>query len=190
MRRPRGESSSHFERKTRLSPDGPRLELEMRQRSDRRRDGCGSSRKRRRDYGGSWGPGQMRRRHVSTFRSKVWQWWRHSVFAPLSLLVSGIRAIGRNLTPPRDRTLIWRVDIFLCRRVPLRGFAGVLRLFAFFVCAFSVYCVLLSRSGFMFVSFVCCASVFLLFSREIRRTTCKSMFPHRVYRISQKPAAS
>ena len=165
MRRPRRESSSYFERKTRLSPDGPRLELEMRQRSDRRRDGCGSSRKRRRDYGGSWGPGQMRRRHVNTFRSEVWQWWRHSVFAPLGLLVSGIRAIGRNLTPPRDMTLIWRVDIFLCRRVPLRGFAGVLRLFAFFVCAFSVYCVLLSRSGFMFVFFcVLCKCFFVIFT--------------------------
>ena len=40
-----------------VSPDGPKLELELRQRSGRRRDGCGSWRKRRRDYGGSWGPG-------------------------------------------------------------------------------------------------------------------------------------
>ena len=163
MRRPRRELSSHFERKTRLSPDGPRLELEMRQRSDRRRDGCGSWRKRRRDYGGSWGPGQMRRRQVSTFRTEVWRWWRHSVFAPLGLLVSGIRAIGRSLTSPRDRTVIWRVDVFFCRRVSLRGFAGVLRLFAFFVCAFSLYCVLVSRSGFVFVFFVCFVRVFFCY---------------------------
>ena len=110
---PRRQPSYHFERKTRLSPDRSRLELEMRQERGRRRDGSRSSRKRRRDYGRSWGPGQMRRKQVSTFRSEVWRWWRHSVFAPLALLVSGIRAIGCSFTSPRDRTVIWRVDVFL-----------------------------------------------------------------------------
>ena len=153
MRRPRREPSSHFERKARLSPDGGRIELEVRKGSGRRRDGCGSRRKKRRDYGGSWGSGQMRHRQLSTFRSEVWRWWRHSVFAPLALLVLGIRAIGCSFTSPRDRTVIWRVDVFLCRRVSLRGFAGVVRLFAFFVCASSVYRVLLTRSDFMCVFF-------------------------------------
>ena len=124
MRRPRREPSSNFERKTRLSPDGPRLELEMRHGNGRRRDGYGNWRKRKRDYGGSWGPGQMRRRQVSTFRSEVWRWWRHSVFAPSALLVSGIPAVGCSFTVPRDRTVIWLVDVFLGRRVSLRGFAG------------------------------------------------------------------
>ena len=85
--------------------------------------------------------------------SEVWRWLQHSVFAPSALLVSGIRAIGCSFTVPRDRTVIWRVDVFFGRRVSLRGFAGVLRLFAFFVSAFSVYCVLLTRSGFMCVFF-------------------------------------
>ena len=130
MRRPRRQPSYHFERKTRLSPDRPRLELEMRQERDLRRDGCGSSRKRRRDYGRRWGPGQMRRKQVSTFRSEVWRWWRHSVFAPLALLVSGIRAIGCSFTSPRDRTVIWRVDIFCgdeYRCVVSRGYYVFLR---------------------------------------------------------------
>ena len=34
--------------------------------------------------------------------------------------------------------------------------------------------------------FVFCAGVFLLFLPEIKKTTWKSMFPHRIYRISQK----
>ena len=82
--------------------------------------------------------------------------------------------------------MIWRVAVFLCRRVSLRGFAGVIRIFAFSVWAFSVYCVSLSRSCFMCVFFVFCTGVFLLFLPEIRKTTWKSMFPHRIYRISQK----
>ena len=87
---------------------------------------------------------------------------------------------------PRDRTVIWRVAVFLCRRVSLRGFVGVILIFAFSVWAFSVYYVLLSRSGFMCV-FLCFVRVFfLLFLPEIRKTTWKSMFPHRIYRISQK----
>ena len=58
--------------------------------------------------------------------------------------------------------MIWRVAVFLCRRVSLRGFAGVIRIFAFSVWAFSVYCVLLSRSGFICV-FLCFVRVFFCY---------------------------
>ena len=52
-----------------------------------------------------------------------------------------------------------------------------------------VFCVLcLTESFWFYVRFFCvfCAGVFLLFLPEIRKTTWKSMFPHRIYRISQK----
>ena len=155
------------------------------QRSSRRRHGCRTWRKRRRDYGGRWGPGQMLRRQVRTFRRGVWRWWRHSVFAPLALLVSGIRARGCSFTSPRDRTGVWRVAVFCVdeyRCVVLRGFTSFC---VFCVCLFCVLCLTECRSDFMRF-FVFCAGDFLLFLREMRKTPWKSVFLHRVDRISKK----
>ena len=110
--------------------------------------------------------GQMRRRQVSTFRSEVWRWWRHSVFAPLALLVSGIRAVGCNFTSPRDRAVIWRVDI-LCvdeyRCVVSRGYYAFLR----FLCVLFLCIASFTESFWFYVRFfVLCASkyVFVLFT--------------------------
>ena len=160
----------------------------LRQRSSRRRDGCESWRKRRRDYGGSWGPGQMRRRQVRAFRSGVWRWWRHSVFASLVLLVLEIRAIGCSFTSPRDSTVIERVVVF-CVEEYRCVVSGKYYLFLRFL--FVPFCVLCFTESLWFYVrfFVFYSGVFLLFLCEIRRTTWKSMFPHRVYMISRKSSS-
>ena len=153
------------------------------------RSSCGSLMKSRRDFDGRWRHGQIRRRQVRTFRSEVWRWWRHSVFSRLALLVSGIRAIDCSFTSPRDRTVICRVTVFCVdtyRCVVSWGCYVIMRFLCVpFMCIVSYRVVLVLCASFCVLCWC-----FLLFVREIRRTTWKSMFLTASVRSTKKTVAS
>ena len=77
------------------------------------------------------------------------------MFAPLALLVSGIRAKGCSFTSPRDRTGVWRVAVFCVDEYRCVVSRGLTSFFVFCVCLFCVLCLTECRSDFMrFLGFV------------------------------------